>query len=322
MSKLSRPRKGSLQFAPRVRARKFLPSVNWKPISSSAQSVLGFIVYKAGMATAIVKDNTEKAVTQGKRLAVPVTVLEAPNMKVFSIRLYKNSLVVKDIVVSTDKDLKRVLKVPKSLKSLDSELNTEFDDVKVIVYSLPRQINLKKTPDMIELAIGGETKESKLEFAKSLVNKEITFEEFTKAISENKLVDVRGITKGKGFQGPVKRFGVNLRFHKSEKGVRKVGSIAPWHPNRVTFRTPQAGQMGMFSRIHFNQKLIFAGNISQSNINPAHGFRNYGLLSGNYILVKGSVQGPAKRQILVTPAMRPTKKSSKKKLELMEVVAN
>ena len=37
-----RPRFGSLQFWPRKRARKYLPSVNWKPINS--EGILGFII--------------------------------------------------------------------------------------------------------------------------------------------------------------------------------------------------------------------------------------------------------------------------------------
>ena len=124
---------------------------------------------------------------------------------------------------------------------------------------------------------------------------------------------MRGLTKGKGMQGPVKRFGITLRNHKSEKGVRKVGSIGPWHPARVTFRVPMAGQLGLFSRIIYNQKIINFGLISEKDINPPQGFRNYGKIRSNYIIIKGSVQGPSKRQILLTPSLRPTKLKSKAK---------
>src|SRR3989344_1967273 len=97
-----------------------------------------------------------------------------------------------------------------------------------------------------------------MEFVKSLIGKELTLENF----ALGSLIDVRGITKGKGTQGPVKRFGITLRFHKSEKGVRKVGSIGPWHPARVTFRTPMAGQQGYFSRIIYNLKNLSLKKIS------------------------------------------------------------
>ena len=57
MPKINAPRKGSLQFWPRKRASKFLPRVNWNPINSQKQ-LKGFICYKAGMKTAIAKENT------------------------------------------------------------------------------------------------------------------------------------------------------------------------------------------------------------------------------------------------------------------------
>ena len=44
------PRKGSLQYWPRKRASKFLPSVNWSAIKSDS-NLKGFICYKAGMAS-------------------------------------------------------------------------------------------------------------------------------------------------------------------------------------------------------------------------------------------------------------------------------
>ena len=323
MPKLSRPRRGSLQFAPRKRAAKLLSRVNWDGISSESPGVLGFITYKVGMATAMIKDSTEKSISLNKRLAIPVTILEAPNMKVYSVRFYKDSKPVKDIVVSNEKDLKKKVKVPKTPKSLDKDTPKDYDDIRIIVHSLPKQTSIKKTPDLIESAVSGKTKEEKLEFIKSIIGKEIALKDF---LSFN-LIDVRGLTKGKGFQGPVKRFGITLRSHKSEKGQRKVGSIAPWHPARVTFRTPMAGQLGYFSRVHFNQNVISSGNISEKDINPAQGFKNYGKVKGSYILVKGSIQGPAKRQILITPARRPnklqTKKTNKKELsEIKEKILN
>jgi len=313
MSKSSRPRRGSLQYWPRKRARKAIPSVNFKPIKTSEKGILGFITYKVGMATAVVKDLTDKSMTQNKSIAVPITILEVPNMKIFSVRFYKYSKVLKDVVVSNDKELKRKLKVPKQVKSLDKDAPKDYDDIKLICYSLPNSINLKKTPDLIELAVSAD---DKLTLVKSLVGKEITLENFAKS----DLLDARGLTKGKGFQGPVKRFGVKLRFHKTEKGRRKVGSIGPWHPARVTFQTPAAGQLGMFSRVTNNLKNLGHNSIKEKDINPVAGFKNYGRIKSNYILVKGSVQGPAKRQILITPSYRPTKLKLKRKFELQEVL--
>ncbi len=314
MAKTHRPRHGSLQFYPRKRAEKFLPSVNWSSQSEQkTDSLLGFITYKVAMATALLKDSTEKVSTSNKRIFTPVTILEAPPMKIFSIRFIKDNLVAKEVIVSNDKELKKKVKVPKTLKNLDSEIPAEYDDIRVIAFSVPKAIGLKKTPDLIELGISAS---DKLTFVKSLVGKEITLPE----LFNSGLIDVRGLTRGKGLVGPVKRFGISLKSHKSEKGVRRPGSLAPWHPARVTFRTPMAGQLGMFSRVHYNLRVLKTGNASQENLNPAHGFKHYGKVSSNFLIVKGSVQGPSKRQILITPAMRPSKETSKKKLEFIEVI--
>jgi len=50
---------------------------------------------------------------------------------------------------------------------------------------------------------------------------------------EGQYVDVIAVTKGKGFQGVIKRFHVHRRQHKSEKGVRKVGAIGSRGPGRI-----------------------------------------------------------------------------------------
>ena len=306
-----RPRFGSLQYWPRKRIRKFLPSVNWKPVEG--KGLLGFIGYKVGMSTAIVKDSGDKSLTKGKKIAIPVTILEVPNMKVFSVRFYKDSKVMKDIIVSSDKELKKKLKLPKTVQKVEEIDKVEdYDDVRVVCYSLPKQTGVKKTPDIIELGISAE---NKIEFVKSLLGKEISLDEVLKT----DLVDVRGLTKGKGYSGPVKRFGITLKSHKSEKGRRTPGSIGPWHPAHVTFRVPMAGQLGTFTRTHYNLKVIDSGKISEKDINKNGGFKNYGVIKSNYIILAGSVQGPAKRQILVTSPMRATKKQINKKYEFLEL---
>jgi len=311
-----RPRWGSLQFYPRKRAAKAIPSVNWRPIHAAVpfkeEGILGFITYKAAMGTAIVKDLTDKSMTQGKKMAIPVTILEAPHMKVFSVRFYKNTKVMKDVVVSNEKELRRIVRVPKTLKTLDSEVPQGFDDVRIIAYSLPKETSIKKTPDIIELAIHAK---DKLAFVKNIIGKELSIKDFLKF----DLVDTRGLTRGKGLVGPVKRFGLTLKSHKSEKGVRRPGSLGPWHPARVTFRVPMAGQMGMFSRVNYNVKPIITGNIAEKNINPGTGFKHYGKINTSYILVKGSVQGPVKRAVLLTPSFRPTKIQGKTKYEFIEL---
>jgi large subunit ribosomal protein L3 len=306
-------RSGSLQFYPRVRAKKIIPSVNWKPVGTGGNGLKGFIGYKVGMVSVFAKDNTEDSLTKGKRISIPATVLECPKMKVYSIRFYKNKKVKKDIVVSNDKLLKKTLKVSKNLKELGEE--SDFDEVRVIAYSLTKNTSIgKKKTDMIELALGG-SNEEKLKWIKENLKNEISVRD----IFREGLVDVRAVTKGYGSQGPVKRFGIALKASKAEKGQRRPGSLAPWHPARVTFRAPQMGQTGFHNRMAYNNLIIQVGDAAESDINPAEGFHQYGKIKNDFIVIAGSLPGPKKRGLVLTSPIRPTKKQFKRKYEVLEL---
>lgn len=309
------PRKGSLQFWPRKRVNRFLPSVNWKAISVG-KNLKGFIGYKAGMASVEVKDLTLNSMTKDKKIIIPATIIECPPMKIFSIRFYKNGIIAKEVLSENlDKELKRRIKIPKEHKSkLDSVKTEDYEDVSIIAYSQVKKTEIKKKPDMTEIGLNG-SMEEKMNFIKTHLNKEISLAEI---FSSGDVVDFRGLTKGKGFQGPIKRFGAHLRFHKSEKGVRKIGSIGPWHPARVTFRVPMAGQMGMFTRVHYNQKVISIGKAHDLG-EKLKNLKNYGNLNTDYLIVAGSVQGVPKRPLMITSSLRTSKMQRKKNYEFIEV---
>ena len=312
------PRKGSLQFWPRKRAKKVLPRVNWNVIpTGSVKNLKGFIAYKAGMTSALVKDKTQNSMTKDKEIIIPATILECPPLKIFSVRFYKNNQLVKEILAGQlDKELKRTVKLPKKTpEKIDNIKLEEYDDISIIVYSQPKKIGIKKRPDLEEIGLAGSFDE-KISFVKENLNKEISiFDVF----NGWQIADLRGLTKGKGFSGPVKRFGIKLRFHKTEKGQRKVGSIGPWHPARVTFRVPMAGQMGMFTRVHYNQKIISLGKTPKGDDEKLKNIKNYGDIKTDYIVLAGSVQGPAKRQLLITAPLRGSKMQLKKNYEFIKL---
>lgn len=306
-------RSGSLQFYPRVRAKKVIPSVNWKPLSKEGTGFMGFVGYKVGMISAWVKDSTEHSLTKGKRITVPATIIECPIMKIYSVRFYKNGKVMKDVVVSNDKNLKKKIKVSKKIGEIKDDL--EFDDVRVILYSGVKGTCVDKNrADMLEVAISGSV-DGKLAFVKERVGKDISISE----VFTDGLVDIRGVTKGFGTNGPVKRFGIALKSHKSEKGIRRPGSLAPWHPSRVTFRAPQAGQTGYHNRMTYNNLILEVGKISEKDINKKSGFDHYGVVKTEYMILKGSIPGPKKRGLVITPAIRPSKSQGKKKFEVLEL---
>lgn len=325
MTRTGTTRHGSLQFYPRVRAKEFLPSVHWRSILRKEIGLLGFIGYKVGMMSAYVKDNSAHSMTKGKRIVVPVTILECPKVKVLSVRFYRDKKILGEVMnKNLDKELSHVIKLPKNVgaslskdeghKKFDDFKDGEFDDIHVVIYSEVKKTGVKKAPDIVEVGVSGSLNE-KLDFAKNIFSKEISIKDFIK----EGVVDMRGVTKGKGLQGTIKRFGLGLKAHKSEKGRRTLGSGGPWHPSRVDYTQPRAGQMGFFTRIVYNNKIVSIGSISEKDINPVCGFNGFGKLKTDYLIVQGSVQGAPRRQLLITMPLRPSKKQTKKNYEFIEL---
>ncbi|MBI2667565.1 50S ribosomal protein L3 [Candidatus Woesearchaeota archaeon] len=301
MPNIRSPRRGSLQFWPRSRAKRSYASVgSWK--DSDSVKLIGFAGYKVGMTHLIVKDNSNST-TKGELISQPVTVVECPPLKPLSVRFYKNTpygikLISELYSKNFDKELNRKAKLSKK-----SNEPKDYDDIKLVVYTQPKLTSIgKKKPEIFELPITG-AKDKKLEFAKNILDKEININDVFK---EGQFLDVHGVTKGKGFQGTVKRFGVAVRQHKSEKVKRGVGSLGGWTPKRVSYRVPMPGKMGYHIRMDYNKWLIKISNKIEE-INPNGGFLQYGTVKNNYILLKGSIPGSRKRLILLTDPLRQKK---------------
>jgi len=319
MPKQGNTRKGSMQFYPRVRAKKIIPRVSWQFISKN-KGMLGFIGYKVGMKSAYLRDNCPTSLTKGQRIVLPVTIVECPTLKIFSVRFYKNKKVMNEVLSSViDKEVKKKVKLPKTVKKKIDDFEGKYDDVRILVYSQVKKTGIKKKPDFAELGLGGSLDE-KINFIKEHLNKEISIKDYlTDDFMKHGLIDVRGVTTGRGNQGAAKRFGLALRSHKSEKGVRGPGSGGAWHPSRVEFTQPMSGQMGYFTRVVYNNKILNVGNVKEKDINEEKGFKNFGKIRGEYVILCGSIQGPSKRQLLLTSALRPSREQLKKNYEFLEL---
>ena len=88
--KKKRPRRGSLQYWPRKRARRQTPIIKSWPVSQEVKP-LGFLGYKAGMSKIFLIDNRKNSPTKGEELARAVTIIETPPLRVFGIKLYKQT---------------------------------------------------------------------------------------------------------------------------------------------------------------------------------------------------------------------------------------
>lgn len=322
MASSSTRKRGSKQFWPRTRARKVTAQVgSWASKDVKEVGFLGFPVYKVGMTNIGMIDNFSHTVTKGTEINTPVTVLECPSIKIMSVRLfaddeYGNLQVVKEVEAKIkDKNLSRKLDVAKKTTKTPSEEDlinfakeNVVEGVKVKVITTPSEVSSlgKKKPEILELGVSGSVEDA-IKFALSKLGTEVKMSEVFKA---GELVDSHGVTKGFGFQGAVKRFGVKLTSHKSEKTRRHAGNVGAWTPSRVTHTVPLAGQTGFHLRTEWN-KWILKVSDNVEEINPAAGFAHYGLVKNEFMLIKGSVQGPKKRVITLVKATRPNKRYPK-----------
>lgn len=293
MADIKVPRRGSMQFYPRKRARRHFARVRSR---IAGEGVCEFAGYKAGMTTVMITDNKPTSPTKGDEIAVPATIIECPPLKVVAIRAYNNKKALAEVRAEQfDKNLSR--RIPEAKKRKETEIK-DYDRLTLIVHTQPALTSVgKKKPDLFEVEFGTD-----LGKAKDLLGKEIPI---SSVFKEGQLIDVHSITKGKGYQGPVKRFGVSLRSHKSEKTKRGPGSLGGWKGQaHVMYRVAHAGQMGYHQRKDLNKWIIQIGT-DPKKVNPKGGLLRYGLVKGQYMLLKGSIPGPAKRLIRMTKASRP-----------------
>src|SRR3989338_5658640 len=299
------PRKGSLQYWPRKHAKKPYPRIrHYAPLTES--KLAGFAGYKAGMTHVFIADNRAHSMTKGQSIMFPVTVLECPPLKVASMRFYKTSSsglrIAVEIFSSDDKNLSKKLKLPKkdTIKNIaEVEKNlSSYSDIRVNVYTQPYLAGInKKRPEIFELALGGKNISEKLNYAKSILGKDIPVSDVFK---EGQQLDIFAVSKGKGTQGPVKRFGVTLRSHKSEKGRRGPANVGAWTGNR-SWPVAHAGRMGFHNRLEKNLWLLKIGS-KPEEVNVKGGFIRYGTIKSNYALLKGSIPGATKRLVRLVNA--------------------
>ncbi|MEM2974124.1 MAG: 50S ribosomal protein L3, partial [Candidatus Micrarchaeia archaeon] len=239
---------------------------------------------------------------------VPVTVLEAPPISVFGIRAYRKDLTglhpIGDVISAQPKVLGKLgMKKEPQAKGLKlEEIEKRADELaRVSVLALTNCDATgmsRKSGDVVEISIGGDVKEQ-LEYAKTVLGKDVSIRD---VMSEGEWIDVLSVTKAKGWQGAIKRFGVSKQRRKATGRIRHVGTLGPWHPQYVMYTARQAGQTGYHRRTQYNNRIMIIGN--DPKINPRGGFPHYGIATADYVAVKGSVPGIQKRFVFLRKAIR------------------
>jgi large subunit ribosomal protein L3e len=161
--------------------------------------------------------------------------------------------------------------------------------------------------------VNGGSVADKVDWGRSLFERKVPVDSI---FSANDMIDVIGVTKGKGVKGVINRFGCRRLQRKTHRGNRKVACIGAWHPARVSRTIARAGQRGYHHRTEINKKIYRIGaaakgpdgksnnpnattqaDLTVKNITPLGGFVHYGEVNEDYVMIKGCVMGPKKRVI-------------------------
>ena len=307
MPDIHHPKRGSHGYSPRKRARDEKPHIKSWPSGGDKPKLQGFLGYKAGMTHAFVVDYRPTSTTSGREVVMPVSVVETPPIKVAAARAYKKTFQGLETIGEIwadklDPELSKRLPLSKKEKKKNWDFTKDADEIRVLVYTQPKLVTgiPKKIPEIRELRISGGSIEEQTKYAKEILGKEVKIND---AVKEGDMLDIIAVTKGKGFQGHIKRWGVKLLTHKNSKHRRMIGTAGSWHPNWIQATVPQAGQMGYHQRTESNKRVLKIGQDGEE-ITPAGGFPNYGVIRNPYILLHGSIPGPAKRLISMRDAIR------------------
>jgi len=222
---------------------------------------------------------------------------------------------------------KAFTKYAKKYAEKPQEIEVELDRIKkycnvvrVIAHTQVRKLKLRqKAAHVLEIQVnGGADVAAKVDFAKELFEKEVDVD---KVFVEGEVIDVCGVTRGRGYEGVVARWGVTRLPRKTHRGLRKVACIGAWHPARVKWTVARAGQRGYHHRTEMNRRILRIGHkgdtksastetdLTEKAITPVGGFPHYGEINEDWLMLKGCVPGSRKRVLtlrksVVTPTRR------------------
>ena len=118
--------------------------------------------------------------------------------------------------------------------------------------------------------------------------------------SAGDIVDVTGVSKGKGYKGTIVRNNATIgpKSHGAGPSHRSVGSLATTGRNngRIEKNTPMPGHEGCYTTTNQNLEII---KVDAEN---------------NYMLIKGNVPGPKKAMVIVKTTVKGVKNVAPKEL--------
>jgi large subunit ribosomal protein L3e len=172
----------------------------------------------------------------------------------------------------------------------------------------------QKKAHIMEIQINGGSVPEKVDFCTKMFEQSVPV---GTVFADNEMIDTIGVTKGRGWEGVITRWGCTRLARKTHRGLRKVACIGAWHPQRVKFQTPRAGQLGYYHRTEINKKIYRIGksvkedannamtenDLTEKAITPMGGFPHYGDVNEDYVMLKGAVVGVRKRLITMRKSL-------------------
>lgn len=294
--------RGSMQYWQKRRAYRRLPRLRAVLKGLKEPALSSIVGYKVGMTNLIMTEETQKSSDTNHAC----TVIEVPTTEMYGIRLYKldkstgYKRATKELYEKSSALRAGIKKISADKEDLNSTKQSiaQYSDVSALLAAHPKGTATgQHHPDRFEVAILGNSPSEKFEHAAKLLGKEVKPYDIFK---NGEHIDVISISKGKGWAGVIKRFGVARLASKATQKVRHVGTLGSMGIARVLYEVPQSGQLGFNYRTEHNKRVLKIGKKEESgSINPKSGFINYGNVVADYMIIDGSVPGPAKRLVRI-----------------------
>ena len=265
--------------------------------------------FKAGCLQVVSIDDRLKTPNAGKQLVSLGTVVVTPPAVVVGMRGY-----IKDnngyhahfdlFAESIPKKITKRIRLSTGDDAAEKAQNlSKIKKICAILAVVPRDVGLEqKMPYIFEAPIGGGDIEAQAAYVTGLLGREIRISD---VFQTGGAVDVAAITKGKGWQSVIKRYGAKRKQHKSRKSVRELGSLGPISPQYVMYTVPRAGQMGFHQRVEYNKRIMIMDTTEDGQgVSPKGGFKHFGDVRGDYIILKGSIPGTYRRFVKLRAQIR------------------
>merc|ERR1712108_80879 len=185
-----------------------------------------------------------------------------------------------------------------------SQIKKYCEVVRLVAHTQQKLLRKRqKKAHIMEIQLNGGTVAEKVDYAYGMFEKTVPILD---VFTQDEMIDVIGVTKGKGFKGVTTRWHTRKLPRKTHKGLRKVACIGAWHPSRVQFTVARAGQKGYHHRTELNKKIYRIGrgihtrkgkvvknnaateyDLTDKSITPMGGFPHYGEVNNDFVMIKG-----------------------------------